>query len=242
MSEIKKAALVEAQAVSDEELALINRQSLKTLAAEAVFTFKLAACDNEVDRDNERFTDGALGKLAQLYVGRTVICDHSWLASKQTARVYAAQVEDIPTGVKRLVLRCYMLRSEQAQPTIDAIEGGIMRECSVGCAVSQAKCSICGTDRAVKACGHRPGTEYNGKRCHVDLDGVTDAYEVSFVAVPAQPAAGIVKTYGGENTPADGEGGRHEQGSELGLRLRLLSARAKYSAATIGNPKIKKED
>ena len=41
--------------------------------------------------------------------------------------------------------------------------------------------------------------EYDGQLCHIDLDGATDAYEVSLVAVPAQPAAGAIKSkrYGG---------------------------------------------
>lgn len=206
MDEIKKYGLLEKQSVDDGEISLINRQALRTLAAEEVFTFRLAACDNRVDRDNERFTDEALGTLAKLFVGRTVLCDHKWAAAGQTARVYAAAVEDQGEGVKRLVLRCYMLRNEQSKAVIDAIEGGIMRECSVGCSVGKAVCSVCRTDKVRSACPHRPGAEYEGQKCHVDLDDAKDAYEVSFVAVPAQLAAGVVKAYGGEkNSDPTGE-------------------------------------
>ena len=42
------------------------------MTAEEVFTFRLAACDNQVDRDFERFTDAALEGLAPLFVGRPV--------------------------------------------------------------------------------------------------------------------------------------------------------------------------
>ena len=90
MSEILKAAQVEKQEVSEGELALINRQSLRPLTAEEVYTFRLAACDNQVDRDYERFTDRALEELAPLFVGRPVLLDHKWSAGSQTARVYAA--------------------------------------------------------------------------------------------------------------------------------------------------------
>ena len=50
MNEILKAAVVQQQAVGPEELALINKQSLRELAADEVFTFRLAACDDQVDR------------------------------------------------------------------------------------------------------------------------------------------------------------------------------------------------
>lgn len=55
MDQILKSACVGKQAVSEEALALINRQTLRPLAAEEVFTFRLAACDTKPDRDHERF-------------------------------------------------------------------------------------------------------------------------------------------------------------------------------------------
>ena len=164
MDAIQKAARVEKQALAGEELALINRQALKELTEEEVFVFRVAACDNQVDRDQERFTEAALDRLAELYVGKTVIMDHRWSASGQTARIYAGAVEE-SEGVRRLVLRAYMLRNDQTAPLIAAIEGGILREVSVGCQVAKAICSICGTDRRETYCGHCPGQEYEGKRC-----------------------------------------------------------------------------
>lgn len=69
----------------------------------------------------------------------------------------------------------------------------------MGCAVSVARCSICGVDKTKTWCDHRPGLEYDGKICIVELDAPTDAYELSFCAVPAQPGAGVIKAYGGED-------------------------------------------
>ena len=37
---------------------------------------------------------------------------------------------------------------------------------------------------------------YDGLRCYATLDDVTDAYELSFVCVPAQPKAAVTKAKG----------------------------------------------
>lgn len=104
MDRILKSATVEKQAAGGAELALINAQALRPLSEEEVFTFRLAACNDQVDRDYERFTGETLEELAALFVGKSVLTDHVWLAGCQTARVYAAGTED-SGGVKRLILR-----------------------------------------------------------------------------------------------------------------------------------------
>ena len=124
--------------------------------------------------------------------------------------MYAAAVEE-DGGVSRLVLSCYMLRSAANQPTIDAIEAGIIREVSVGVAVKSAVCSICGADKSRGCCEHRPGRAYDGTLCTVELGDPTEAYEASFVAVPAQREAGVIKCYAGEKEGADTSGGEETE-------------------------------
>ena len=205
MDAICKAAVIQKAESPDEgELGLINAQALRPLAAEEVFTFKLAACNNQVDRDFERFTDNALEQMAKLYVGRPVLRDHRWNQGSQTARVYAAGVE-ADGEVKRLVLRCYMPRTEGTAEIIAAIESGVIRECSVGVRAGKSTCSICGANQMDAMSRHFHGREYDGKLCHFDLDDILDTYEVSLVAVPAQPEAGAIKSkrYGGVEPPQD---------------------------------------
>ena len=59
-----------------EELALINALARRELGADEVYTFALRLCDNDVDRDFERFGDGTLDQLAPLFVGVSGVFDH----------------------------------------------------------------------------------------------------------------------------------------------------------------------
>ena len=60
-------------AIPSEELALIGKFARKELKQEEIYTFSVILCDNEIDRDNEKFTVSALNKLAELFVGKTGI-------------------------------------------------------------------------------------------------------------------------------------------------------------------------
>ena len=94
-----------------------------------------------------------------------------------------------------------MVRTPDNQSLIAEIEGGIKKEVSVACSVEKAVCSICGAPRG-ENCGHKPGEVYDGKLCYISLEEASDAYEFSFVAVPAQPHAGVVKGFSGRREAA----------------------------------------
>ena len=85
------------------------------------------------------------------------------------------------------------MRTEKNADLIAEIEGGIKKEVSVGCAVGRSVCSVCGEESGT--CGHQKGQEYGGKLCYAELREPTDAYEWSFVAVPAQREAGVMKRF-----------------------------------------------
>ena len=188
-------------ALSPEDLELIGALARKPLEPEEVYTFSVRLCDNEIDRDFERFTVRTLEKLAPMFVGKAGIFDHQWSARGQAARIYKTEIVREPgrvtgagDGYCWLKGCAYMVRTDGNRDLIAEIEGGIKKEVSVGCAVERAICSICGCDRTQTDCGHEKGQEYGGQLCWADLEGAKDAYEFSFVAVPAQPAAGVVKT------------------------------------------------
>lgn len=188
-----------------EELRLINTYSRRELTAEEVYVFSVALCDNDVDRDYERFTVESLFALEKLFVGKTGIFDHEPTAKNQKARIISCRVEAlegqktaIGDDLFRLTARAYMLRTEGNAELIEAIESGIVKEVSVGCSVGRTVCSVCRKDIHSPECSHIPGRTYQGELCCGELCDPTDAYEFSFVAIPAQRAAGVIKSEGKE--------------------------------------------
>lgn len=188
--------------LTGEDLERINRYTRRELKAEELYVFPLVLCDNEVDRDYERFSIEALHKLRRLFLGKTGIFDHNPKGENQTARIFYTAVEQDALRKTAagepyhfLTAKAYMARSEKNRDLIFDIDAGIKKEVSVGCAVKEAICSICGSDARLRPCGHVSGKTYDGALCHYTLQKPTDAYEWSFVAVPAQPAAGVTKAY-----------------------------------------------
>ena len=184
-----------------DELSLINALARRELGADEVYTFALRLCDNDIDRDFERFDDAALDQLAPMFVGVSGVFDHQWSAREQTARIYRTEVVGgdgtlTADGRPYRFLKgwAYMMRTVENAALIAEIDGGIKREVSVGCAVEKVVCSVCGQE--LDQCPHEKGEEYDGQVCCGVLTGATDAYEWSFVAVPAQRKAGVIKSAG----------------------------------------------
>lgn len=185
----------------NNDLALINQLAKTQLTEDQLYTFSVRLCDNEIDRDFERFRGDDLAALGELMLGKSGIFDHQWSAEGQTARIYRTEVVREPAvltaaGDPYCWLKgwAYMLRSEKNADLIREIEAGIKKEVSVGCSMARSVCSICGDDSG--GCEHIRGQSYQGRLCFRELQEPVDAYEWSFVAVPAQRKAGILKRFG----------------------------------------------
>lgn len=187
---------------TNEDLAKIQQFSRRELLPEEIYVFNVDLCNNDVDRDFEKFSVETLKQMAELFVGKTGIFDHSMKSADQTARIFDAFVEKV-NGKKTadgedfysLKAKAYMLNNEENKSLIDSIEAGIKKEVSVSCSVDKAYCSICHTDRKRAACEHKKGKMYGDRLCFNILTDATDAYEFSFVAVPAQREAGVTKSF-----------------------------------------------
>lgn len=229
-----KAAQISAAELSPNDMAMINSYALSPLEPEEVFAFKVSMAGNELDRDFEVFPYATLQKFANLFVGKTVIKDHQHVSDNQIARIYATNlVQGEPMRMTKtgevyteLIAKCYMVKTSKNADLIAEIQAGIRKEVSLGCRIGKAVCSICGKDNVKQYCNHFPGKEYKGETCYFSLEDPTDAYELSFVAIPAQQHAGTVKAYGDKPCSAAEMAERDaekpaKQADELGKRLTI---------------------
>ena len=137
-----------------EQLAQINALAKGNLTQEQVYVFSVRLCDDQVDRDFERFDTEALPELAKLFIGKSGIVDHRWSAGSQLARIFAAEVVR-EEGVSYIKAWAYIRRGGAGDEWIADIEAGIKKEVSVGCAMGRSVCSVCGGEYG--SCGHRKG-------------------------------------------------------------------------------------
>ena len=221
----------------------INKFTRREFGEDELFVFSVILCDNDIDRDCERFSDNALDTLKKLFVGKTGIFDHDASTSNQNARIFDTEIVTDNERVtkcgepyKYLKASAYMVRTDENKNLIAEIDGGIKKEVSISCSAAKRMCSVCGCDKAVKSCMHVKGKSYGGKVCHTVLDSITDAYEWSFVAVPAQVNAGVTKKYTDDadiKYPADDDS---ESVNSLRREIRRLAffSGGKSAAAAVG--------
>ena len=139
--------------LNQSNLDLINNYTRRKLTEDDVYIFSVVLCDNEIDREYEKFTKEALETLAEMFVGKTGVIDHEAKSENQMARIFDCNVEKVPNKLNsvgeqyyRLVAKAYMSRCEKNNDFILEIDSGIKKEVSVGCAVKNMTCSICGSD------------------------------------------------------------------------------------------------
>lgn len=198
---VKKGINIESLEINDDELELINKLAIEPLTKEQIFTYKVALCNNAIDRDYEVFPISALETMATLFIGKTFVKDHNPKTDNQIGRIYATELKKDENNIvnetgeefTQLIAKCYMIKSEKNDDLISEIKAGIKKEVSISCSVQEVTCSVCGANQRKGICEHKKGQEYKNKKCFYSLKNPTDAYEVSFVAIPAQPQAGVTK-------------------------------------------------
>lgn len=244
---ICKTASVSPLEVTDVDLKKINKYTLSPVSADDVFIFKASIADNEQDdRNYMPFNLKSLQDLKKLYPGKTMLKDHRRMADNQIARIYDTELvqdankqTDLGELHTELIAKIYMIKTDSNKDLIAEIMGGIKKEVSTSTVPSKMICNICGTDNMKDYCRHWPGIEYtvedgsakgSKKRCKMLLSGAKEAYELSFVAVPAQPRAGTHKSIGFSKPIKDPEIDTKNTENELKnkeMDARLLAQRVK---------------
>lgn len=170
---------------TDEDYQLIKELLPHPVSKEDLFVYSIKLCDNLLDREGEFFSLSSLSQIAELFLGVGGIFNHNWEGSQHHSRIYRTEVlsdetvEKTPVGevYSYVVAYAYTLNTEENKTFLDKLKSGILREVSIGFE----------DDETVKvAYGDTEATR---------IDSVTDAYEWSFVSVPAQPFAGVVKSH-----------------------------------------------
>ena len=201
----------------------------------------------------------ALQALKKLYPGKTMLKDHSRRADNQIARIYDTELvqnankqTELGELHTELVAKIYMIKTDSNKDLIAEIMGGIKKEVSTSCTPEKMVCNICGTDNMVKYCRHYPGYEYTiedgsatgtKKRCKMLLSGAKEAYELSFVAVPAQPRAGTHKSIGftkpvAETEVEDPENKDQTENNHTDKDLEIAALRVRVSESFIFTTEI----
>lgn len=194
----------------DMLLEQLNTFTRRKHTLDEVYLFDVILCDNEIDRDGDCFSDHALAELQKRFVGVTGIFDHNTKSANQTARIFRTELRTVPDRFTKigkpyccLAANAYMVRTAGNTDLIREIDAGIKKEVSISCAAGARICSICGANHLRKPCKHIKGRSYGGSTCYTTLDEISDVYEWSFVAVPAQRHAGVTKTLGGSACNAE---------------------------------------
>lgn len=254
---ICKIASVSPLEVTDADLKKINKYTLSPVSADDVFIFKASIADNEQDdRNYMPFNLKSLQDLKKLYPGKTMLKDHRRMADNQIARIYDTElVQDANKQTElgelhtELIAKIYMIKTDSNKDLIAEIMGGIKKEVSTSTVPSKMICNICGTDNMKDYCRHWPGIEYtvedgsakgSKKRCKMLLSGAKEAYELSFVAVPAQPRAGTHKSIGFSKPIKDPDIDTKNTENELKnkeMDARLLAQRVKNAESFFNEEK-----
>lgn len=119
----------------EETMKKINEYSVKKLTPDEVFCFSVILCDNDIDRDGEKFSLDSLYQLSSLFKGKTGIFDHDPKGENQTARIFDTCVKKYPDRYTAdnevyhaLVAGAYMIRTEKNKDLVAEINGGIKKD------------------------------------------------------------------------------------------------------------------
>ena len=188
--------------VTDNDLAIINKGTLREFKAEEVYLFPVRMCDNEIDASLEKMTPDALKTVANLvneYASNgnfvPILHNHDWDSAEEIeANIFSAEVitstsEFNSVGEPLVYVAAKAYTIPDNVNFIKKIEAGLLKKGSLGFTTGKDICSICGAE--IYTCEHNLGAVYEDKLCYKVIKDVKDIKEWSLVAVPCQKDTGI---------------------------------------------------
>ena len=163
-----------------EDINKINNLIRNKVNPEDVYIFSVTLCNNDVDKDYEKFSREMLDDLADMFIGKTT--------GDSKAKIFDTWVEKInekeTVDGKRfyqLKAKAYILKTEDNMPLITDIMSGIKKEVSISCSVKTRICSICNSNSEKGICNHIPGNKYENEIAYRILSNVNEVYEFDFI-------------------------------------------------------------
>lgn len=170
---------------TDDDLQLINAYTRNVVDENDVCLVSAMLCDNDVDRDGERFTTESLYELEKLLVGKTEVMDYKRHRSER-ARIISCDVVKsdkqktaLGDDYAGLIAKIYIPFCRNNEDIIVAALKGDIKDVNIHCAVEQYECSVCGKEYS--ECSHKKGEVYDSKLCCCELVNPYKVYDWSFV-------------------------------------------------------------
>lgn len=184
---------------SASEMDIINQLSLERLEPEQVFIGRMALCNDQYDRRDERIPETYLKRFVDTVYGKSVLTGHNY-GTDPVGRFFDAEVRKTSAGLE-FVPTYYMLSDDALLPKI---KSGVIKHVSVGFYPDIRVCDICNLDydgwwtaeEDDPFCKHIKGREYevDGQKvkCRVTYGGDVQKAEMvegSFVWLGCQYGA-----------------------------------------------------
>ncbi len=198
--------------VSEADLELINRSfALRPLTAEQVYVRRIALCNDQYDRTQERFPRSYLERFAETLPGKPLLAHHD-RHSYPVGRFFRAEVgtgdgaraDGTPTdGIRAegsgnwLYCWVYLVKTPANEEIRAQIDGGVYSHVSIGFRWADLRCDLCGKSYFRGDCPHVIGQEYEGRVATATYGGDlgrVEAVEGSLVYLGAQYGAVVTKS------------------------------------------------
>lgn len=169
----------------------------QAVSAESVHIRAMFVVSDQVNSFGGRFPVEEHGRLCELLVDSPVLVGHR-KDQLPIARTFLARpvLRDGVTWVKSYFY--WPKNGDGAGRLAELIDGGVIKECSIGFTFGFAECSICGSD--IRTCRHQPLTEYataeRSTLCHFNYRQIEQVLETSLVYRGATAGTSITDELG----------------------------------------------